>query len=133
MRVTALVFSIIGAIASIILGIWWAFIGNVAGALAQGGGGADAATTSLINATTRAGYSLFASFILAIVGGVMAMTGKGKIGAGLLLVGAALPAVFYVNALIATWLLVLAGLFAFLAKPKTAPTMAPAQPQLQGY
>jgi hypothetical protein len=65
-----------------------------------------------------ASYMLIGAMVAGIVGGVLAMMGKGKIAALLMLAGAILPAIWVPKSLIFTCLLLLGGIVSFFAKPK---------------
>jgi hypothetical protein len=134
MKIGALILSILGAVFSVLLAMKW--LGDareyqqLIGAAASLG-----VDTSEIASLVRAGYALFGTGVLAIAGGVMTLRGKGKIGAALLLVAAIAPAIFTAKTLLATFLLPIAALLAFLSKPKAAqapmaaktPSVAPAE------
>jgi len=118
MRVTSLIFGVLGAAAAALLGVIWFGDLNAAKELiaAMGAAGAD---TSEITKLTWATYLLLAGGALGIAGGVLGFKGKGKLASAILIVAAVAPAVFVPKALVFTFLLGVGGIFAFFAKPKT--------------
>jgi hypothetical protein len=119
MRITALVLGILGGLAAAALGMTWLSDANELkeGIAAAAAAGAD---TSEINKLIWASYLLIAGLAAGIAGGVMAMKRKNLPAAGILLAGAILPALLAPKSLVFTWILVLAAVFAFLAKPAGA-------------
>lgn len=67
-----------------------------------------------------ASYMLIGAMVAGIVGGILAMMGKGKIAALLMLAGAILPAIWAPKSLVFTCILLLGGIVSFFAKPKSA-------------
>jgi hypothetical protein len=65
-----------------------------------------------------AGYLLIGSLVLGIVGGILAVMGKGKIAGPLMLVGAVVPVLVDSRALAFTALLAIAGIVSLFAKRK---------------
>jgi len=118
MKIACLVLSILGALAALALGIVW--LGDASDAreliAAASSMGVD---TGEIDSLVRAAYLLIAGGVGAVVAGVLTMKDKGKIGGAILALAVLAPAVFAPKTLIATFLLALAALFAFLAKPRS--------------
>ena len=119
MRIAALIMGILGGLASGMLGMKWISDYNDAKALIEsiGSMGVDMGE---INAMHTAGFILLAGLVAGIAGGILAFVGKGKLGAPLLLAFAILPAFFAAKSLVFTFLLIIAAVLAFMAKPKTA-------------
>jgi hypothetical protein len=126
MKITALVLGILGGLAAGALGAKWvADINSPAGkqALAMADSPLVKRSPLLreevkrLKAASTAGYLLLLSLGLGIAGGILTLRNKGKIGGAMLLVGAVLPAVFAPMTLIATFLLPIGAVFAFVAKP----------------
>lgn len=117
MRIGALITGIIGGLWSAMLGLkWQGDADEYAEALALAAKvGAD---TSEISALVTASWFMVVGLLVAIVGGVMTMRGKGKIGGALMLAIAIIPAFFTLKALAGTFLLIVAGGLALLSKPK---------------
>ena len=122
MRITTLIFGILGAVAAGFLGATWLSDLNEMKAAIEALGAAGADTSELAK-VTWASYLLLGGAVLGLVDGVLGFKGRGKIAAGILIVAAAAPVVFAPKAIIFTCLLALAGVFAFFARPKaeTAP------------
>ena len=66
------------------------------------------------------GRILIGSMGAGIVGGILAMMGKGKIAAILMLAGVIVPAILAPKSLVFTFLLAIAGIVCFFVKPKQA-------------
>jgi hypothetical protein len=73
-----------------------------------------------VDTTVMACRMLIGSMGAGIVGGILAMMGKGKIAALLMLAGAIVPAIWMPRSLGATFLLLIAGVVCFFVKPKRA-------------
>ena len=118
MKVASLVFCILGALAAGALGVIWILDAAANHALIDTAAsmGQD---TSELDALVRAAYLLLVGGVGAIVAGVLTMKGKGKVGGIILAVAVIAPAVFAPKTLIVTSLLILAAVFALLAKPRT--------------
>lgn len=115
MRKAGLILGIVGGLAAGFLGIKWLSDAN-----------ADKAALDLmrsvgmaaeIDKIITAGYVLLVSAVLGFVGGFMALKGKGKIAAVLMIVGAIAPVIFEPRALVFTFILLVGGLVSFFAKP----------------
>ena len=63
-------------------------------------------------------HVLLGSMVAGIVGGIMAMMGRGKIAALLMLAGVIVPAVMMPKTLIFTFLLAIGAIVSFFAKPR---------------
>jgi len=117
MRIVGLILGILGGLAAGALGMKWLSDAHQMRELigAARGLGVD---TGELDKLIIAAYILLAAMVLGIIGGVLAFKGKGKIAAGLMLVGALLPVVFAPKALVFTFLLVVGGGLSLLARPK---------------
>jgi hypothetical protein len=67
---------------------------------------------------TTASYFLLAAGPLALVGGILAVTGRGNLAALFLLAAAVGPIIFTLKSLLTTSLLLIGGLLSFLVKPR---------------
>ena len=67
-----------------------------------------------------AGYILMGSMVAGIVGGILAMMGREKIAALLMLAGVIVPAILAPKSLVFTGLLLIGGIVCFFVKPKQA-------------
>jgi hypothetical protein len=65
-----------------------------------------------------ASYMLIGAMVAGAVGGILAMMGKGKIAALLMLAGAIVPAIWAPKSLIFTFLLLIGGIVSFFVKPR---------------
>jgi hypothetical protein len=65
-----------------------------------------------------ASYMLIGAMVAGIVGGILAMMGKGKIAAVLMLAGPIVAAIWVPKSLIFTCFLLLGGIVSFFAKPR---------------
>jgi hypothetical protein len=120
MRIAAVVLGILGGLLAAALGIKWLGDANQMSqtieAIRQAGG-----DTSQLDSLIRGGYCLIGALGLGIVGAVLTLKDKGKLAGVLMLLGALLPVAFAgAKVLVFTFLLLLGGLFALLAKPKAA-------------
>lgn len=124
MRITSLIFAVLGALAAGALGaIWFGDLSEAKETLAAlEAAGAD---TGAIAKLQWATYLLLLSSVLGIVGGVLAFKGKGRVAAGILAVAAVAPVVFAPIAAVATGFLFLSAIFAFFAKPKQEASFSP--------
>ena len=73
-----------------------------------------------LDKTVMAGRMLIGSMVAGIVGGILAMMGKGKIAALLMLAGVIVPAIWAPKSLVFTFLLLIGGIVSFFAKPRSA-------------
>ena len=116
MRKAGLILGILGGLAAGFLGMKWLSDANsmkeMIGTVRSLG-----ADTSEIDKIITAAYLLVGSAVLGIVGGVMALKGKGKIAGLLMLVGVIAPAIFAPKSLVFTCILLVGGLVSFFAKP----------------
>jgi len=117
MRIVGLILGILGGLAAGALGMKWLSdahqMRELIGAAREFG-----VDTGELDKLIIAAYILLAAMVMGIIGGVLAFKGKGKIAAGLMLVGALLPVVFAPKALVFTFLLLVGGAMSMLAKPK---------------
>lgn len=117
MRIAALITGILGGIWSALLGMKWQGDANDNAAALEAAkqlGANVAEYESLMTAS----WFLVAGLGAGIVGGILVMTNKSKIGGGLMLLAAVAPALFTAKALVGTFLLLVAGVLSLLAKPK---------------
>ncbi len=117
MRILGLILGILGGLAAGFLGMKWmgdadSLKGQIELARKMGVNMAD------LDKMITASYMLIGAMVAGIVGGVLAMKGKGKIAAALMLAGAILPAIWVPKSLIFTCLLLLGGIVSFFAKPR---------------
>ncbi len=119
MRIAGLVLGILGGLVAGLLGMKWIADANELSREIQAAQ-ALGVDTSDVSRMVTAGWLLVASLALGITGGVLAMLGRGKPAAGLLLAGGVAPVIFAPVALIFTWLLVVGGVCSFWAKPRAA-------------
>ena len=126
MRVASMVLGILGGLAAALLAIKWLGDASAAKALVESAGslGID---TSEFDGLVRAAYCMLGSLALGVAGGVMALKNKGKVGGALMAVGVVLPAIFAPQSLIATFLLAIGAILAFIAKPGGAGVGVPAR------
>ncbi len=119
MRIAALITGILGGLWSLVLGMkWQGDADRHADLLAA----AERAGTDLgeVGSLMTASWFLVAGALVGIIGGVLALRGRGKLGGALMLGIALVPAMFTMKALAGTFLLVVAGVFALISKPKRA-------------
>jgi len=119
MRILGLILGILGGLAAGFLGMKWmgdaeSMKGQIELARKMGVNMAE------LDKMLTASYMLLGAMVAGIVGGVLAMMGKGKIAALLMLAGAILPAIWVPKSLIFTCLLLLGGIVSFFAKPRQA-------------
>ena len=129
MRIASFVIGLLGAIGGLALGgKWWsdwsspegAAALKLAEALGKEGGG-DALGLGNVLGLRKATYALLACGVLGLAFSVVVLIRKGNrmINGAILVIAGALPLVFAKNA-VGGVLMVLAGIFAFFAKPKAA-------------
>ncbi|HEV2841101.1 MAG TPA: hypothetical protein VGW39_07250 [Chthoniobacterales bacterium] len=119
MRILGLILGILGGLIAGFLGMKWM-------------GDADSLKTSIeaarklganmaeLDKMVTASYMLIGAMLAGIVGGILAMMGRGKIAALLMLAGALLPAIWVPKSLVFTCILLLGGIVSFFAKPRQA-------------
>jgi hypothetical protein len=73
-----------------------------------------------LDKAVMAGRMLIGSMVAGVVGGILAMVGKGKIAALLMLAGVIVPAIWAPKSLVFTFLLAIGGIVCFFVKPKQA-------------
>jgi hypothetical protein len=117
MRILGLILGILGGLFAGFLGMKWmgdaeSLKGQIELARKMGVNMAD------LDKMVTASYILIGAMVAGIVGGVLAMMGKGKIAAVLMLGGAILPAIWAPKSLIFTCLLLVGGIVSFFAKPR---------------
>ncbi|MBL4686650.1 MAG: hypothetical protein JKY37_18785 [Nannocystaceae bacterium] len=115
MRIAAFILAILGGLAAAALGMTWL------SDLAEYEGQAELIEQAGISVSSlrTAAYLLLAGLVFGTAGGVLALQRKGKIAAAVLVATAVAPAVFEPKALVFTFLLLIAGLLALGAKPKS--------------
>lgn len=117
MRILGLILGILGGLLVGFLGMKW--LGDADKlktqiALMRSAGANMAELDKMIMAS----YMMIGAMVAGIVGGILAMMGKGKIAALLMLAGAILPAIWAPKSLIVTWILLLGAIVSFFAKPR---------------
>ncbi|HWM24399.1 MAG TPA: hypothetical protein VNP98_06210 [Chthoniobacterales bacterium] len=119
MRILGLILGILGGLAAGFLGMKWmgdaeSLKGQIELARKMG------VNMGELDKMATASYMLIGAMVAGIVGGIMAMMGKGKIAALLMLAGAILPAIWAPKSLVFTCLLLVGGIVSFFAKPRQA-------------
>lgn len=128
MKIAAIILGIIGALASFGLGSKWYTdfnkykdtmekLSTAAGSLGKSTEVASAMAD--YNTIGNAAYALLVCGIIGLVASLLVFK-QSKIAAVVLVLAAIVPAVFSTKALIATFLLLIAGALAFFVKPKLA-------------
>jgi hypothetical protein len=117
MRILGLILGILGGLLAGCLGWKWLDDANHVKAMMDVARSAGANMAEL-DKTVMAGRMLIGSMAAGIVGGILAMMGKGKIAALLMLAGAIVPAIWAPKSLIFTFLLIIGGIVSFFAKPR---------------
>ena len=117
MRILGLILGILGGLAAGFLGMKWmgdaeSLKGQIELARKMGVNMAE------LDKMATASYMLIGAMAAGIVGGILAMMGKGKIAALLMLAGAILPAIWAPKSLVFTCILLLGGIVSFFAKPR---------------
>ena len=117
MRILGLILGILGGLLAGCLGWKWLDDANHAKALIDLARSSGASMAELDKIVT-AGYMLIGSMVAGIVGGILAMMGRGKIAALLMLAGVIVPAIWAPKSLVFTCLLLIGGIVSFFAKPR---------------
>ncbi len=123
MRILGLILGILGGLLAGFLGMKWmgdadSLKGQIEVARKMGVNMAE------LDKMATASYMLIGAMVAGIVGGILAMMGKGKIAALLMLAGAILPAIWAPKSLVFTCILLLGGIVSFFAKPRQAAVSA---------
>jgi hypothetical protein len=126
MKIAALILGIIGALATAGLGSKWVsdyndnkqLIESLEKVSASIGGGDNPAMAEL-NRTKNAGYLMIVLGIAAL-GAAGFVFKQSKIAGGLMVAAAVIPALLAPKSLVFSFFLIIAGVLALLAKPKTA-------------
>jgi len=124
MRIAALIVGLLGSLLVTGLGAKWladfkankALIEQFAGAL---GGAANNEALVQLERTHRAAYFMVILGILAIAASVFVLK-KTKPSGAVMIAAAVIPAMFAPSTLVFSFLLIIAGILALVAKPKTA-------------
>ena len=119
MRKAGLVLGVVGGLAAGLLGMTWLSDANTLKDLLNTGRsmGVD---MSEIDGIIKAAYLLLVSAVLGFIGGVMAIQGRGKLAAALMLIGAVMPVLFAPKALAFTCILLVGGLLCLMIKSDTS-------------
>ncbi len=119
MRIGALITGILGGLLSAMLGMKWQADANEHAELLEAAKSLGADTAQL-DAILTASWFMVGGLVVGIVGGVLALKGRGKIGGALMLATALIPGLFTGKALVGTFVLAIGGVLALLSKPKKA-------------
>ena len=119
MKIAALIVGVIGALLVAGLGSKWVSDYNENKALIASLHGVDSSLDNEIAKTRNAGYMMIVLGIAAIGAAAMVFK-KAKISGGVMMAAAILPALLAPKVLVFSFVLVIAGVLAMLAKPKTA-------------
>ncbi len=127
MKIAALILGIIGSLASFALGSKWYTDYNkyketaesLTTAAGKLGNAEVSASMSEFNTIGHASYALLACGVIGLIASLLVFK-QSKMAAIILVLAAVVPAVFTAKALIATFILFVAGALAFLVKPKMA-------------
>jgi hypothetical protein len=123
MRIAGLILGILGGLAAGFLGMKWmgdanSLKGQIEVVRKMG------VNMDELDKMATASYMLIGAMVAGILGGILAMMGKGRIAALLMLAGAILPAIWAPKSLVFTCILVLGGIVSFFAKPRQAAVSA---------
>jgi hypothetical protein len=119
MRILGLILGILGGLLAGCLGWKWLDDANHMKAMIDVARSAGVSMAEL-DKTVTAGRMLIGSMGAGIVGGILAMMGKGKIAALLMLAGVIVPAIWAPKSLVFTFLLLIGAIVCFFVKPKNA-------------
>jgi hypothetical protein len=117
MRILGLILGILGGLLAGCLGWKWLDDANHMKAMIDVARSAGVSMADL-DKTVMAGRMLIGSMGAGIVGGILAMMGKGKMAALLMLAAVIVPAIWQPKSLGFTFLLLIGGIVSFFAKPK---------------
>jgi hypothetical protein len=117
MRILGLILGILGGLLAGCLGWKWLDDANHMKAMIDVARSAGVSMADL-DKTVTAGRMLIGSMGAGIVGGVLAMMGKGKIAALLMLAGVIVPAIWAPKSLVFTFVLLIGGIVCFFVKPR---------------
>lgn len=123
MRILGLILGILGGVGAGLLGMKWMGDADSLKASIEAARKLGANMAELDKLAT-ASYMLIGAMVAGIIGGILAMMGKGKIAALLMLAGAILPAIWAPRSLVGTFLLVIGGIVCFFVKPRQ-PVVSP--------
>lgn len=117
MRILGLILGILGGLLAGCLGWKWLDDANHMKAMIDVARSAGVSMAEL-DKTVTAGRMLIGSMGAGIIGGILAMMGKGKIAALLMLAGVIVPAIWAPKSLVFTCLLAIGGIVCFFVKPR---------------
>ncbi len=118
MKIATIIIVILGVLAAIGLGIVWEADVNEAKQLLNDSGlEQNAELKKVIDSERNGGYALIAGGIVSLISVILLGKLK-KISALLILISAVVPAIFDLRSFIATFLLIIGAILAFLYKPK---------------
>ncbi len=118
MKIATIIIVILGVLAAIGLGIVWEADVNEAKQLLNDSGlEQNAELKKVIDSERNGGYALIAGGIVSLISVILLGKLK-KISALLILISAVVPAIFDLRSFIATFLLIIGAVLAFLYKPK---------------
>jgi hypothetical protein len=121
MRILGLILGILGGLLAGCLGWKWLDDANHMKAAIDLARSAGASMADL-DKTVMAGRLLIGSMAAGVIGGILAMMGKGKIAALLMMAGVIVPAIWAPKSLVFTFLLLIGGIVSFFAKPRQTAT-----------
>jgi hypothetical protein len=117
MRILGLILGILGGLLAGCLGWKWLDDANHMKTMIDVARSAGVSMADL-DKTVTAGRMLIGSMGAGIVGGILAMMGKGKMAALLMLAGVIVPAIWAPKSLVFTFLLLIGGIVCFFVKPR---------------
>jgi hypothetical protein len=123
MRILGLILGILGGLLAGCLGWKWLDDANHMKAMIDVARSAGVSMADLDKIITAA-YMLIGAMGAGIIGGILAMMGKGKIAALLMLAGVIVPAIWAPKSLVFTFLLAIGGIVCFFVKPRAAAGIA---------
>jgi hypothetical protein len=119
MKTVGMILGILGGIIAAALGFKWLSDANSLKQLINTARQAGANMTEL-DKLIKAAYLLIGALGAGIIGGVLTVKGRGKVGGVVMIVGAVAPAIFAPKALVFTFILLLGGVLSLASEKKAA-------------